>query len=259
MSQPVITDVFIAEPPCGATWRGGRPAGTADALAELLPGAEEILRILSSRIHSGESTAADVLLRQFLEFVGGRAALVVLSDTPDEAQRASVRLFLEKAARAVSGLETDRQEAAIAKLADVILPDPLADARGPLALDNLELRDRFVTETHPLTSVEVAKLAGSRGTNPYATATRWKNAGQIFSVRHRGGEYYPAFQFRDGRPHPAMRKVLLSLPAQMTPWQRAFWFVSTNGWLDGDTPAKRLDDQDSVVAAALREAHEVAG
>lgn len=119
-----------------------------------------------------------------------------------------------------------------------------------LAADNLEVRDRFIAEVPQLTSAEIGNRAGSSARNLYATAARWKKAGDIFSVHHRGTEYFPAFQLRDGRPHPAIKKALVALPENLSPWQRAFWFVSTNGWLDDKAPMDALDDIDAVAAAA---------
>src|ERR1700722_16588350 len=126
-------------------------------------------------------------------------------------------------------------------------------------MDNLKLRDRFVTETGPLTSIGVAKLSGSKSSNPYATAARWKSANRVFSVSHGGREYYPAFQFKDGTPHPTKKKVRAPPPATMSAWQKAFWFVSTNGWLEDRAPADTLDDAAAVVAAAEHEGKEVVG
>lgn len=185
--------------------------------------------------------------------------LLTLNTTIDDTQRRSAGLFLGEVLRITGRLDQDRQEAAIAKLAEVILPDPLAPARGQIALDNLTLRDRLVAETRPFTSTEVATNAGSKGANPYATAARWKSSGDIFSVQHRSVELFPAFQFRDGRPHPSMRGVLAALPQALSPWQRAFWFVSTNGWLGDRAPLEALDEADVVIAAAQREALEVYG
>ncbi|MGO6901597.1 hypothetical protein ACCS96_14410, partial [Rhizobium ruizarguesonis] len=61
------------------------------------------------------------------------------------------------------------------------------------------------------------------------------------------------------RPHPAIKKALVALPENLSPWQRAFWFVSTNGWLDDKAPMDALDDIDAVAAAAARERQEVIG
>lgn len=217
----------------------------AHALVENLPGVSPAdLTTLSAAI-------ADIL--------AGRSVVLNLAPNANHTGRAAVRTFLENLIRLAGTLDATRQEAAIARLAEVLLPDDLAAARGALAADNLVLRDRFVAETAPLTSAEVGARSGHRSRNPYATAARWKKAGDIFSVHHRGTEYFPAFQFRDGRPHPTIKRVLAALPDGMSPWQRAFWFVSTNGWLGDKAPAGMLDDPDAVIAAAKREAQEVIG
>ena len=114
-----------------------------------------------------------------------------------DSQRTAIRTLLEAVIRISGSVEESRLEAAIGELAEVILPDELADARGPLASDNLELRDRFIAEVPQLTSTDIGALAGLKTKNPYATAARWKKSEEIFSVQHRGAEHFPAFQFRD--------------------------------------------------------------
>jgi len=195
--------------------------------------------------------AADIAL--------GHSVILQLKPDLDEGHLNAVRAFLEKLVRVSATLDEARLESAIGKLAEVLLPDELADARGALASDNLEVRDRFIAEVAQLTSAEIGAQAGLKTKNPYATAARWKKAGDIFSVQHRGKEYFPAFQFREGRPHPTVKKALAALPARLSSWQRAFWFVSTNGWLDDKAPADVLDDRQSVVTAAERESEEVVG
>jgi hypothetical protein len=198
----------------------------------------------------------ETLAAAFAEVMAGRSAIVHL---PPQLSGPATRVFLEKVARVGGTLDANHQEAAIERLAEIVLPDRLAAVRGTLAADNLDLRDRFVAETRPLTSATVAAQAGFTGKNRYATAARWKRAGAVFSVQHRGTEYFPAFQFRDGRPHPTVGETLAALPERLSPWQRAFWFVSTNGWLGDRAPANLLDDRDAVVAAAAHEREEVIG
>jgi hypothetical protein len=232
---------------------------THSALAAAL--AEALVKVLPHDAAPLADTQVElsVLAAAVADIVSGRSVILRLTSDVAGYRRVAVKAFLEKVVRVSGTLETIRQEAAIAKLADVILPNDLADARGALAADNLDLRDRFVAQTSPLTSAQVAAQAGHRSSNPYATAARWKKAGDIFSVHHRGTEYFPAFQFREGRPHPTVKQALAALPARLSPWQRAIWFVSTNGWLGDRAPADILDDPDSVVAAAQREAQEVIG
>jgi hypothetical protein len=202
----------------------------------------------------------DALSEQVADILAGRSVILRLNQDLDSAGRGAVETFLQSVIQATENLDATRQETAIAKLAEVMLPDPLSEARGAIALDNLRLRDRFLAEEGTLTSAEVGEQSGSRGkSNPYATAARWKKAGRIFSINHRGVEIFPAFQFRDGQPHPTIAKVLATLPRRMTPWQIAFWFVTTNGWLDDDAPNERLDDVEQIVEAAKREGEEVMG
>jgi hypothetical protein len=188
------------------------------------------------------------LARAMANVAVGDSVVIGLKPDLPEGHRRSVKTFFQTMVRVSGSLEESRLEDAINKLADVILPDELGEARGVLAADNLEL-----------TSAEIANRAGSSARNLYATAARWKKAGDIFSVHHRGTEYFPAFQLRDGRPHPAIKKALVALPENLSPWQRAFWFVSTNGWLNDKAPMDVLDDIDAVAAAAARERQEVIG
>ena len=137
--------------------------------------------------------------------------------------------------------------------------DPVAEARRVIETDNARERARFLSDVACLTSKEIAQNAGHRAANASVTASRWKQQGRIFSVSSRGSELYPAFQFREGQPHPTVAKILRELPKQMSPWQIAFWFTSSNGWLRGAAPADRLDDEEAVVKAAHRESEPIVG
>jgi nucleoid DNA-binding protein len=137
--------------------------------------------------------------------------------------------------------------------------DPIAEARRAIETDNARERARFLSEVACLTSKEVAQNAGHQAANASVTASRWKQQGKIFSVPSRGSELYPAFQFREGQPHQTVAKTLREFPKQMSPWQIAFWFTSSNSWLRGAMPADRLDDEEAVVKAAHREREPIVG
>ncbi|WP_431324643.1 hypothetical protein [Rhizobium sp. YTU87027] len=53
--------------------------------------------------------------------------------------------------------------------------------------------------------------------------------------------------------------MLAPLPQSFSAWQRAFWFVSANGWLDDKTPVDILDHPEEIASAADREQQEVVG
>lgn len=277
MSSALFSGAFVRKPiapsTTGTSAQRGRRA-RRDARAKASPPVDESERrdVITQAVASALKqilkrepailTAEDqqALAEEVADIFAGRSVILRLGRDLDSAGRGAVETFLQSVIQATENLDAARQEAAIAKLAEVMLPDPLLEARGAIARDNLELRDRFIAEERVLTSAEVGEHSGHRGkSNPYATAARWKKGGKIFSINHRGTEYFPALQFRDGQPHPAVAKVLAELPRRMTPWQIAFWFVSTNGWLDDDAPKDRLDDAEQVVGAAKREAEEVMG
>ena len=137
-------------------------------------------------------------------------------------------------------------------------------AAGPgveaeLAVDNLELRNQYMNETPMLTAAQIHRMSGLGSKNASEPASRWKAEGKTFAVRVRGRDHYPAFQFEDGSPRPAMKAILAALPETMTAWQKAIWFASGNGWLDGDEPRHRLEDGDSVVEAARQLAESARG
>ncbi|HEY8610542.1 MAG TPA: hypothetical protein VIL69_04540 [Roseomonas sp.] len=117
-----------------------------------------------------------------------------------------------------------------------------------LAADNLAIRDRFLAEIPVRSGAAVGTQAEAR-----------REQGRIFSVEHRGTQVYPAFQFRDGQPHPTIAKVLAALPEGFSDWQRAFWFVVSNGWLGRQEPIELLNDPEALVGAAMHAGDEFIG
>ena len=142
----------------------------------------------------------------------------------------------------------------IEALLGILLPqDPTPTARRELELANAGMRAEFLKTVACLTAADLSDMAGHEARNRSVTASRWKAQGKIFSVPFQRAELYPAFQFADGEPRPAMARVMAALPTTMSNWQRAFWFTSPNGWLGGDQPSARLADTEAVVEAAARE------
>ena len=136
---------------------------------------------------------------------------------------------------------------------------PRQDVDTDLALDNFALRQQYLDETPMLTARQIQEVSGVRSANPSEPASRWKKEGKTFAVRIQKRDFYPAFQFQEGVPRPVIKGVLAALPPCMTSWQKAFWFASGNGWLDGDEPQQRLDDGEQVLEAARQFADSARG
>jgi hypothetical protein len=170
-----------------------------------------------------------------------RIANVVLRTLPDARLRAS--------------------EATIEKMVEALIEtqDPMAPVSAEIDADNAKARFRFMQTFSCLSAEQVTTQAGSNARNRSQTASRWKNDGKIFAVSFQSAERFPAFQFKDGRPIPAIAQILKQLPPEMSPWETAFWFVSTNGWLDGASPLESLGNAEQVIEAARREGEAAIG
>ncbi|MGJ6127136.1 hypothetical protein QN239_31615 [Mycolicibacterium sp. Y3] len=138
----------------------------------------------------------------------------------------------------------------------------VTSAAAQQALRNAEARQELLDEFGVFDSEQVAQLAGSTAKNRSATVSRYLAAGQVFAIEHRGGRYYPAFQFdADGRPRPVIAQVLAALRRYgLDGWEIALWFTTASGWLDDLRPVDLLDDDPAeVVAAAGHTVDAVAG
>ena len=122
-----------------------------------------------------------------------------------------------------------------------------------LTQDNAELRAQYLREVPTFTAADIHRLMHcSQLNSPSEPASRWRREKRVFAVRYGRARLFPCFQFAEGRPLPVVRQVLKRLPADMTPWQIAFWFRSGNGWLDGRSPEEVLGNEDRVLNAANR-------
>lgn len=148
---------------------------------------------------------------------------------------------------------------AMPALIDAMTPRAVPTPAAVLqARRNSAARAALIEELGLLTSGDVADLNESVADNRAALASRWKREGRIFSVRHHGQDYFPAFQLdAEHRPRAVIGRVLEALGGAEG-WETALWFVAANGYLGGRRPVDLLEsDPDAVVRAAAEEAAEV--
>ena len=180
-----------------------------------------------------------------------RPTLLVSADDEEELQAIQAFVLLLKGRLEFGdALEMER-------LIDMAMP-ALSGRPHPAVLDqarrNAEFRADFMERYDVLDAGQVHGLFGSKADNTAALAGRWRSAGKIFGVEHRGRLLYPAFQFDDaGRPKPVVAEILQALGGRGA-WQVASWFTAPNGWLpDGRRPVDVMDADSDAVAAAARE------
>lgn len=160
-----------------------------------------------------------------------------------------------KLSERAAALSEDR----IQSLLDVMLDvDPFEPIEARIDGKNAEMRAEFLKDFPVLDSAGVHRLAGLKGTNTSQTVNTWRQKGRILGLPVQGRNAYPRFQFdADGQPLALMEPVLAALPASLTAWQRAFWFVSPKEALDGKTPAEAVTTGDGRVVEAARAAGEL--
>lgn len=176
-----------------------------------------------------------------------------------DADRRAVHAIVDRLLPVVRAKNLERK---IEQLLDVVADahDPLAEVNAAIAADNAAIRQRFMREVETITSTQVAARAGHEAKNRHQTAARWKSDKRVFAVPYQGQDRFPTFQFDgEGKPRPVIREVLAVLPEIMSPWETAFWFVSSNSWLGGPAPRDHLDDTAALVEAANHENDEIGG
>ncbi len=176
-----------------------------------------------------------------------------LSITPQAVQRIL--------ADAMRGLLVDRARVAATRrrlevVIDAMLPDAVPSAAEAWhAQQNAQAREELLREFGALTAEQVSNAAGSRAGNRSALASRWHGEGRIVGVSWHGRTLYPAFQFRDGRPHPAVGRAAAILRDRgLSGWALALWFLTPSGWLWDRRPVDLLDEDPEGVLAAAGEA-----
>jgi len=151
-------------------------------------------------------------------------------------------------------LELDSDETIIQSLAS--RPRATDSAHVEQLRANAELRARFVRDVRTLPAADVLKLSKSAGRPASSGPDQWKAERRVFSVRVKGVDHYPLFQFTaDGQPLPAIRDILQAF-AGLTDWQIALWFLAPNAWLGNQAPMNVLQHDPEAVLRAARHAVE---
>lgn len=207
----------------------------------------KLRRVMASAMHATTETDVDDMM-------------VVLVDSKNRAVRDTIRDIVEHVPAIVEARQSKLTDDAIDALVSVYMrTPPNAEVERLLYDSNAKARARFFEEWSSFTSKDLADVAGHGSKNKSMTASRWKMKAKVFSIKHGGVEYFPAFQFEEGQPIESVANVLALLGEKKSGWQLAFWFTSANGWLSGKRPVDVLKDGNAVISAAANEAETIAG
>ena len=135
-----------------------------------------------------------------------------------------------------------------------LMPDEIPSISHVAQLQrNAAARTAALREFGSFTAVQLAESRGAPTVNVHATPGRWLKERRLFAVDGPRERLFPAFQVEQGRPKPAVRRILSALPEGLSGWEVLLWFTGNNGWLGGWRPVDLLDaEPDRVVEAAHR-------
>lgn len=142
------------------------------------------------------------------------------------------------------------------RVGDATLAQKLAEVHRAIANDNVRYRARFLDEVEVLATPDAARHVSVDA----ATLDKWRAEHRVVGVPVGAAWLWPMFQFEEGAPKPVVARALAKLPTTRSPWEAAWWFVSSNSWLGGPAPVSVLDSEpDAVVWAAERENDKIGG
>ena len=120
----------------------------------------------------------------------------------------------------------------------------------------LDAKLRILHSGDFLRAAEIAKLAGDSEKNATAQPTIWKRNSTIFTIEHKGVDYFPLYALdpdKNYRPYQAVAEILRIFGDTKTGWGAAFWFASLNSFLDDRRPQDLLASNPNLVIAAAKD------
>ncbi|TFY85526.1 hypothetical protein DYL61_29420 [Pseudomonas nabeulensis] len=111
-----------------------------------------------------------------------------------------------------------------------------------------------------VTANGISNLAQLSSSNPSSQPNKWKQAGKIFALRHKGIDYFPIYGLdptRGFRPFSTLKCVISTLSTMKDGWAMAFWFASPNTFLGGKRPKEIFSTDPAGVLSAAKD--EVSG
>ncbi len=202
-------------------------------------------------------------IRSRLSGLGAERVIALAFEHGSERAVKAVAETMASIAPLVSAIIERRQRATLESIVEALTPHVsvpehmMAEARM-----TARARKAVLEAAEWLTAAQIAELAGFSASNPSTQPNKWKKDGQIFAVRHQGGDYFPGYGLdpaTDYRPVKALARVLQVFGDTKDAWGLAYWFASVNSFLGGRRPQDALAQHpERVIAAARDEMAEIA-
>jgi hypothetical protein len=196
-------------------------------------------------------------MRSALKQTKAERAIVLTFQPGEQAAFDAISQGLESFTPTLNALAKDKQAAKFQKLLETLVPDvPVPEHFLLESAMRVQAQAAVLTASEWLTASQLAEAAGFSATNPSAQPNKWKQAGLIFAIHHKGSDYFPDYglDVASGyKPLKALAEVIAVLAPAKDGWGMAFWFGATNGYLAGKAPKDLLASAPERVLAAARQ------
>jgi len=196
------------------------------------------------------------------EIKRGRASRVIAVTVSSDQEETNLRKYLTEGLHLMAQVrqgkvERTRDRWFRAYAEDLAENTPLPEGLQIEAEMTARAQARVFKSNQFLKASDITKLSAGTVKNPSGALNRWKQKHQIFAIDMKGVDYYPMYALspEDGyKPYAEMSDILEVLHAK-TPWGLAFWFESSNSYLERRAPRELMkSDRQAVLAAAKNEA-----
>lgn len=117
-----------------------------------------------------------------------------------------------------------------------------------------ELKAKIIAASTWLTIKDMSNILKLDTDQVHDLLNSWEQEGQVFSVEYQGVQLIPEYAVNpEGKPLPALKKILTVFNGKKSCWATAAWFASVNGWLGGITPMEVMRSRPEALIQAAKE------
>ncbi|PWK09408.1 hypothetical protein [Pantoea ananatis] len=114
------------------------------------------------------------------------------------------------------------------------------------------LREFVLNDAEWLDANQLSEAVGFKNKNRSAGPNTWKRRNKIFAISYKGKNLYPRYCLDEAfEPLPIVKEILEIFDNTKSGWVLAFWFGTSNSWLNGEKPKDVLNgDKKKLIRAA---------
>jgi len=127
-----------------------------------------------------------------------------------------------------------------------------ADFLEKMREDTQSIQEDILKDVKMISVDEAARLCriATEGLSPFEKARSVERTKRAIYLMKGKEPVFPAYQFDYEGPKEIIARIISTLSPYRSNWEIAVWLWASNGWLDGASPAERLDSEPQMVLDA---------